>query len=156
MKTLSSWLIESLRRVCRRNHSASPASRRALEGAEAKMLDFRPAPAWEVPAENGSRFTVEALIHPVAPDRAWRPGALTVLPESSEAWFAREGETCRVLRAEVLERRRFRSAAGRICTGSRRVRLEVVLGSGLTNFCFSHLQARFGHFELAEMALAAA
>ena len=156
MKTPCSSLFDLLRRACRRNHHAPLATSGTLDGAQAKVLDCRPAHSWEVPTERGSRFTVEALIRPAAPDCAWQPGALTLLPESSEAEFAREGETCRVLRAEVLERRRFRAAAHCICTGARRVRLEVVLSSGLTSFCFSHLEARFGRFDMAEMSLMAA
>lgn len=141
--SLLTHLLLSASHSLRRMLGGAPAE---LHGARAQILRCAAVPGDDAAGGGGARLILEALIHPASPLTSWQPGALAVLSARDSTDSARD--VCRVERAEVLENRRFRPAAHRVCKGARRVRLSLRVRPGLEQVCFGHGTASFGSFAL--------
>ncbi len=149
LSTLRHWLTGS------RPVPHAPA---ALREAGVQVLSLQCEDADSASDGLASRFLVDAVIEPAAPDAAWQLDELTFLPPQA-AELAERGEPapdlCQVLAAQIMENGHFQPVVERSCIGSCRVRLRVHVRHGLRLLRFRYRDALFGQVLLPAKQLQA-
>jgi hypothetical protein len=119
----------------------------ALREADAHIVSLQRENTFGGGESYVSRFVLDAVIEPTAPDAEWQLDELALLPPQA-AELAERGESgddlCCVLDVQVMEDGHFHPAEDDTCIGPCRVRLRMTVRNGLKLLRFRYRDALFG------------